>query len=244
MLGGIPPVEATDHGHTDGIGCPHREGGAPDLSQGGLVGLHIRTEHIPQALVATLRDEVGVHLTEGGQEDIGVGGDHGFLLRPGDPQAVIQGLPVAELDGEDVITDGVHDDLGITQDQLDLLCADLAGADHRTVGGGVPTIETVGVVVAAVAQPVEILFGDQQVVRGSRGHDIRPYRENPGVFSGFDCFDATAVRAPAYGIYARYLSIWRQARRSRRAAGSSGRTKIWATSLSGSRRTKLVAPQV
>src|SRR5699024_6424892 len=68
--------------------------------------------------------------------------------------------------------------------------------------------------------------------------------KNQGVFSGFDCFDATAVRAPAYGIYARYLSIWRQARRSRRAAGSSGRTKMWATSFSGSRRTKLVAPQV
>ena len=68
----IPEVELADDAHSAGVGGPHGEGGTGGLTQFVGVGLHVGTQDVPQVLVAALRDEVGVHLAQGGQVAVGV----------------------------------------------------------------------------------------------------------------------------------------------------------------------------
>ena len=71
-LGAVPVVELADDAHGAGVGGPHGEGGAGGLAQLVGVGLHVRAQDLPQFLMAALGDQVGVHLTQGGQVTVGV----------------------------------------------------------------------------------------------------------------------------------------------------------------------------
>lgn len=68
----VPAVEVTDDAHGLGPRRPHGEGRADDLTERAVVALDAGAEHLPQLLVATLVDQVQVHLPERRREAIGV----------------------------------------------------------------------------------------------------------------------------------------------------------------------------
>lgn len=72
MGGAVPEVEVADHPHGPGIRCPDREGDPDDLALPGVVPADMGPEHLPELLVATLADQVQVHLAQGGQVAIGI----------------------------------------------------------------------------------------------------------------------------------------------------------------------------
>ena len=67
------------------VGRPHREAGAGDRAGRGVVGAHVRAEHVPQALVAALADQVQVDLAERGQPAVRVVDDRRRARRSARP---------------------------------------------------------------------------------------------------------------------------------------------------------------
>ena len=86
-LRAVPVVEFADDAHGTGVGGPHGESGTGGLAELVGVGLHVCTQDVPEVLVATLRDEVCVHLAQRGQVTIGVVANGG-VIAVGDGQTV------------------------------------------------------------------------------------------------------------------------------------------------------------
>lgn len=72
-LCGVPAGEVTDHGNSLSVRGPDAEAGALHLTQFGGVGARVGAEDIEEALVAALTDEVGIDLTNGGEEGVAIG---------------------------------------------------------------------------------------------------------------------------------------------------------------------------
>ena len=142
-LRGVPAAEISDYGYTFGVRRPHGEGGAGDLTHVRGVGLQVGAEHLPEALVAALTNQVQVQRAQGGQEVVAVGDLDGRLARVCDPQAVVflnrqRCLP-------QVVARRSHGDGVSCGDQLYSFGPGAAGKD----GACVPPVEIVRRVVAA-----------------------------------------------------------------------------------------------
>ena len=92
----IPEIEIADDADSTSIRCPHGEGHAFDLAHGSLEGLDVGAENLPELLVTSLGNEVGVHLAQGRQIVVRVV-EEGDLIAVGDAHAVVGDL----LKGED-----------------------------------------------------------------------------------------------------------------------------------------------
>ena len=67
-----PVVEVAGDPDAARVGRPHRERGAGDRAARGVVGAHVRAEHVPEVLVPALADQVQVDLAERGQPAVRV----------------------------------------------------------------------------------------------------------------------------------------------------------------------------
>ena len=106
----VPGVEVADHAHGVGIGRPHGERGADHLLAGRAVGAahriviaqHMRAKSLPEALVAALAEQVGVHLADGRQIAVRIVLGHGRAVLVRGAHAVVgDGGPVLALGGGD-----------------------------------------------------------------------------------------------------------------------------------------------
>ena len=86
-LRAVPVVEFADDAHGAGVGGPHGKGGTGGLAELVGVGLHVRAQDVPEVLVATLRNQVGVHLAQGRQVPVGIIA-HDGVVAVGDGHAV------------------------------------------------------------------------------------------------------------------------------------------------------------
>jgi hypothetical protein len=68
----VPIVEVADDAHPARTRRPHRERGPRDDAARGLVMADVCAEHLPQVLVASLTDQVQIHVTERGQPAVGI----------------------------------------------------------------------------------------------------------------------------------------------------------------------------
>ena len=68
----VPTVEVADDPNGLGVGRPHREAHAADVAELAGEGLHVRAECFPQPLVAALREQVEVELSDGRKEPVGI----------------------------------------------------------------------------------------------------------------------------------------------------------------------------
>ncbi len=156
----VPAVEVAHHPHGPGRGGPHREGGAPHP----LVLAHVGTEHPPEALVASLADEVLVELADGGPEPVGVVEHEGLPVGVGDLEAVGRQLGRHQLGGEHPSgVDLVHGVAGaVVQHQVHGGGVGAVAPNHRgrpAAGRGVGTEHVVGIAVLAGHQLVELGVG-------------------------------------------------------------------------------------
>ena len=152
--GAVPEVEVTDDPHGARAGGPHGEGDTLDVPHLPGVVLEVRAEHLPQFLVTTLLDEVGVHLPQGRQEAVRVV-DDGDLVAVGDAHPVVGDLregkdrhpdPVAFVRG------GVG---GVLGDDLDRVGEVVHGPHGDGVVPQVGPEHGVGIEVVAVGDGIE-----------------------------------------------------------------------------------------
>ena len=84
VAGTTPVVEIADHADAGSIRCPDGKAGARDA----LVRARGRPQHLVRPQVGAFGQQPGVDLTQQGAEAIGVFGDLGLAISPGDVQAV------------------------------------------------------------------------------------------------------------------------------------------------------------
>ena len=143
----IPVIEAARDPRTEGAGCPHGKGHPRDVAKGTGVGVHMRAQHPPQFLMASLADEMQIKFAQGGEEAIGVvtgddltGVGHiqpvvGHRVRgedadPHPPMLVGQGKGHRVGEDRDVVRVGPQDPDGHTR------CAEVGTKDGVGIGVG------------------------------------------------------------------------------------------------------------
>ena len=106
-VGAVPAVELTDQADALGIRRPHRERHPVDHAVGGGEGPRVCAQDLPQPFVAALVEQVQVHLAQGGQKPVAVGGDVRGA-RIADLQAVVDEVGEGQRDGEQAGADMLH----------------------------------------------------------------------------------------------------------------------------------------
>ncbi len=160
----VPEVEVTDHPHAAGVGRPHGETDPADLGCAGAVRVvaHPRTECLPQLFVATLTEEVQVHLPERRQVAVRIVDDvRGVGVA--DLQAVVGNGAGRQRHGEhpgrvqpgalEPFTAGEDDHAHRVRSQ---------GPHDRPVPAGMGAEDVVRIVVRTVHQPLKLGGFDEQ----------------------------------------------------------------------------------
>ena len=75
MGGSIPEVEVADDANRASIGRPHCEGNAVDRSHDAVEMGDMRSQDLPETFVASLADEIGIHLSKSREEAIRIVND-------------------------------------------------------------------------------------------------------------------------------------------------------------------------
>ena len=191
-----PAVEVADQVDALGVGGPHRERHPLDHPVGGGERARVCAEDLPQPFVAALGEQVQIHLAEGGQEAVAVGGGDG-VARVADLQPVIGQVGERHRDGEQP---------GLKVRQRELLPADQRRHRFRTraqrpddgvVPNGLVEVlvgaqDGVRVVVDPGQQPGGVAWVRRQVRAGQAHRGITPgaaagRAPRPGSVAGPGC---------------------------------------------------------
>ena len=88
VSGAIPEIEVTDNAHGLRIGSPHCEGDTIDRSHDTIKMHEVGTQDLPEALMASFGDQIGIHFTNGREEPVGVINDL-RMISVGHAQSVV-----------------------------------------------------------------------------------------------------------------------------------------------------------
>ena len=88
VSGAIPEIEVTDNAHGLRIGSPHCEGDTIDRSHDTIKMHEVGTQDLPEALMTSFGDQIGIHFTNGWEEPVGVINDL-RMIAVGHAQSVV-----------------------------------------------------------------------------------------------------------------------------------------------------------